>query len=286
MNRDVLLADPRAGASARRTDTAAGRRVVVLSRGGKFLARVMDELGRRGVCPTAVVLYRDHAAPPGTGPRRGLRARLGPVFRPARVWLRQRREARALRGRVPVFASGPLQGGGPRKALRGLAPDVVVLAGCGMLAAEYLEIPREATVNVHPGLLPWIRGNNPVANSLLRGVPPGCSAFRVDPGIDTGPLLERRLVPVRGGESMAELQEATVALWASMTAELVEAALDASLPPGSPQAERFPLCRTVTDPDLLLQVDEAVRDGVATALFDRWAPRCDPARLSLPLGVR
>jgi methionyl-tRNA formyltransferase len=247
------------------------RRVVILSRGGSFFTRVMAELDARGVRPTAVLLYPERSGGRLPAPLRRLRARV-------RLW----RLARGLRARVQTVVTGPLNGARMMEALRRLAPDVVVLAGCGMLARDGIEVAREGTANVHPGLLPWVRGNSPLAHSLLRGVPLGATAFRVDAGIDTGPVLARRLVPVRGGEARADLDAATTALWVEMTADAVASALADVLPAGSPQRERFPLCRTVADPDELAAVDAAVRSGAAKTLFDRWRPLCDPARLTLP----
>jgi len=169
--------------------------------------------------------------------------------------------------------------------LRRLEPDVVVLARCAVILEPHvLSIPREGVVNVHPGLLPWIRGNSPVTHSVLRGVPLGASAFRVDPGIDSGPVLERRLLPVRGDESVAQLWAALQRLWMEMTADLVRAALAGPLPPGTPQPRRFALCRTAA-PDERDAAEAAAARGEARALFERWLPLTHPADLSLPLDA-
>jgi methionyl-tRNA formyltransferase len=160
--------------------------------------------------------------------------------------------------------------------LRGVAPDVLVLARCGLLDPHLLSIPREGVVNVHPGLLPWIRGNSPLANSLLRGVPLGSTAFRVDAGIDTGAVIERRLVPVTGTETVDELREGMFRLWVEMTADLVAAAAEGRIAPGTAQGGRFPICRTIPQPA------GSAAAATAKALFDRWSALCDPGALSLP----
>ena len=262
------------------------RRVVVLSPGGRFTAEVLAALQARGITAALLVyrpdLARDwRAAPPAS--RRPLRA---PAF--LARWLagraRDRLGPRLRAGVSPTVFTGRLNGPRMRRDLERLRPDVMVLAHCALVSPEVLAIPRDGTVNVHPGLLPWVRGNTPFGNALLRGVPLGSTTFRVDAGIDTGPILERRLVPVAGGETMAELRDALYGLWVEMTADVIEAAGAAPLSPGRAQGARFPLCRTLSAPAELAAVAAAVRNGAAKAFFDRWSPLCDPG-LSLPIDA-
>lgn len=236
--------------------------VVLLSPGGRFCEDLLAELARRGTPVDAVLIY-----PPT--PRGWRAARLLAPLR----WLVRR--ARALLRPLPrggarrLVRTGPLNGPRMARALRRLGPDRVVLAHCGLVAPALLEIPGEGVVSVHPALLPWVRGNSPVANSLLRGIPLGATAFRVDAGIDTGRILARRLLEVRGGESTAELKAALHRLWVEMTADLATAP---ALGEGWTQAGRFPLARTLPAP----AADEPVRRGVHRDLFERWRPACGP----------
>jgi len=261
------------------------RRVVLLSPGGTFVADVLALLHQRGVRADALVLYARGSALAEWRAMRGVRRAANLPLVPLRWAARETRRRwrmRHPRGAGRVVFTGALNGRRMEKDLRRLAPDVVVLAHCGLVAPLVLSIPAEGVVNVHPGLLPWIRGNSPLGHSLLRGVPLGCTAFRVDAGIDTGRILARRLVPVRGGEGFAGLRDAMVRLWVEMTAGVVAAAQAGPLPPGEPQPGRFPLCPTLATPAERAPVDAAVLRGDAKALFDRWLPLCDPSDLSLP----
>jgi hypothetical protein len=263
------------------------RRVVVLSPGGRFTSDLMALLALRGTAVDALVLYvpgvvREwrSASPAGR--------LLGLPFLPLR-WLRRRVRrrlaARAPGGAARVVLSGSLNGRRMTRDLRRLRPDVVVLAHCGLVAPHLLEIARDGVVNVHPGLLPWIRGNSPLGSSFLRRVPLGCTAFRVDAGIDTGRILSRRLLPVGGGETAAELRDALHRLWVEMTADLVAAAYAGGIAEGVPQEGRFRLCRTLAGTEQRLAIEDAVRRGVPKALFELWRPLCHPSDLSLPAGA-
>lgn len=261
------------------------RRVVVLTTGGDLAARLLPLLAERGVRPTAVMVYVPSALAEWRGlrtlPARLLHLPLLPL-RWARRRLRPRRDPRLRPGGAPLVVTGPLNGPRMLRDLRRLRPDVVVLAGCGIVSPEVLAVPPGGVAGVHPGLLPWTRGSSPSLHSLARGVPLGATAFRVDAGIDTGPIVARRLLPVAGGETLAELRAALRGLWVEMTADLVAAAAAGRLGPGSPQGARFPLCPRLEGPAGLEPAAAAVARGRAKALFDRWRPFCDPRDLSLP----
>jgi methionyl-tRNA formyltransferase len=246
------------------------RRVVFLSSGGTFPRDVLAALDRRGGRVDAHLVYSGVAGAPASG---------GTAFRRAARALRDRLDSRLRTAARETVFTGPLNG--PRMAsdLARLRPSVVILGRCALIDPRILEIPAEATVNVHPGLLPWIRGNSPLGNSLLRWIPLGCTAFRVDAGIDTGKLLDRRLVPIVGGETIEEIRDSLYALWVQMTADLIPLVRD-GVPPGIDQPRRFPICHTLAGP-AHPAVAEAIANGRPLALLRRWAPLCDGLRLPL-----
>jgi hypothetical protein len=260
------------------------RRVVILSPGNEFTDDLLALLDERGIRPHALVLYVLPVARAGRGMRRVLGLPLVPLRWVARR-VRRRLGVRPAKRVAEVVFTGTLNRAAMTRDLRRLQPDVLVLARCGLIAPHVIDIPREGTVNVHPALLPWIRGNSPLAHSLRRGVPLGVTAFHVDAGIDTGPILLRRLVPLSGETATADLRDAIYRLWLEVTADVVAAASAGALPPGAAQRERFQLCRTIADPAELADLDDAARRGVAQSLLDLWRPLCDPSDLSLPLDA-
>jgi methionyl-tRNA formyltransferase len=255
-------------------------RVVLLTPGGVFTQRLRQALRQRGAAPVAWLVYPPERRAAGRGG-----ALLGPLRALARR-LRRRAEWAGGNGADTVAFTGPLNSPRMAEDLRRLRPEVLVLARCGLVGEALLSIPARGVVNVHPALLPWVRGNSPLAHSLLREVALGATAFRVDPGIDTGAVLARRLVPVAGGESAAELREGMMQLWVQMSAEVVVAAQAGTLAAGEAQTQRFPLCRTVTDPEQLAEVERRVAAGMPRALFERWSALCAGPELALPAGAQ
>src|SRR5882762_462727 len=97
--------------------------------------------------------------------------------------------------------------------LRDTRPDIGVVVAYGhILKPELLELPPRGMVNVHPSLLPALRGAAPVEWAIIRGhETTGVTIMQLDAGMDSGPILHQiphHLEPdVTGGELSAHLAE-------------------------------------------------------------------------------
>jgi folate-dependent phosphoribosylglycinamide formyltransferase PurN len=93
--------------------------------------------------------------------------------------------------------------------LSAYAPDlVVVLHFDQILRQPFIDTARRGVINVHPSLLPELRGPFPSFWCLSRGLAThGVTLHRiVDEGIDDGPIVSQLALPVRRGETVAELE--------------------------------------------------------------------------------
>ena len=88
--------------------------------------------------------------------------------------------------------------------------DLIALAGYMQLLSEsFIERFRNRVVNVHPALLPDFPGLDAIGQALEAGVEEtGVSVHFVDEGVDTGPVIVRRPVPVPPDRDRAALEEA------------------------------------------------------------------------------
>jgi methionyl-tRNA formyltransferase len=93
--------------------------------------------------------------------------------------------------------------------LRDLAPDVGVVVGYGhILRTELLSLPRRGMVNVHPSLLPALRGAAPIEWTILQGIEnTGVTIMQLDEGMDSGPILHQLPHRVAPGTTAGELGE-------------------------------------------------------------------------------
>ena len=82
--------------------------------------------------------------------------------------------------------------------LESLAPDAIVVVAYGRIIPDWmLELPRFGNINVHGSLLPKYRGAAPVQWAVALGERvTGVTTMRLEPGLDTGPLLQTREVPI------------------------------------------------------------------------------------------
>jgi phosphoribosylglycinamide formyltransferase-1 len=89
--------------------------------------------------------------------------------------------------------------------------DLVVLAGYMQLLSEpFIARFRNRVVNIHPALLPAFPGLDAVGQALAAGVgETGVTVHFVDEGVDTGPAILQRRVPVPGSRERQVL-EATI----------------------------------------------------------------------------
>ncbi len=114
---------------------------------------------------------------------------------------------------IPVFQPNRPTGAAFYRQIGELAPDVGVVAAYGhILKPELLAIPRRGMVNVHPSLLPALRGAAPVEWAILNGLETsGVTIMQMEEGLDSGPILHQipeRIPPdVTGGELSSYLAE-------------------------------------------------------------------------------
>ena len=105
------------------------------------------------------------------------------------------------------------------ETLQGYGPDLVVLGGTRIIRTSLLAVPSGGTVNAHPGLLPRLRGSSSVGWALYKDLPVGSTVHFVDAGIDTGPVLLQRSLPIRRGERYEQIVRRVLTLSGELMAE-------------------------------------------------------------------
>ncbi|HBE87544.1 MAG TPA: methionyl-tRNA formyltransferase, partial [Elusimicrobia bacterium] len=111
----------------------------------------------------------------------------------------------ALALNLPVFQ--PSSGAELNEALTALRPDLGVVVAYGrLIKKEELALPPLGFINLHFSLLPKYRGAAPVQWSLINGeTETGVTVFRLDEGMDTGPVVASARTPVDPAEDSPAL---------------------------------------------------------------------------------
>lgn len=88
--------------------------------------------------------------------------------------------------------------------LQEMAPDLVVsIRFSHIFPASLLALPRLGVINLHPGDLPRYAGLFAPFHQIMDGQRQlGCTLHWVDEGIDTGPVIARRYLPVEPARSL------------------------------------------------------------------------------------
>jgi methionyl-tRNA formyltransferase len=154
-----------------------------------------------------VAVYAQPDRPAGRGQTVGS----GPVKRCAQVLGRQIEQPATLRSPEAVAR------------LREYAPDLLVVAAYGLiLPPAVLEIPRIGCWNIHASLLPRWRGAAPIHRALLAGdAETGITIMQMDAGLDTGPMLLRRPVPIGARDDGGALHDRLAIVGAEAIVEAV-----------------------------------------------------------------
>ena len=107
--------------------------------------------------------------------------------------------------------------------LRSLEVDVAVSMGSNQIyRADLLAVPRLGIINVHGSPLPKLRGHLPSFWTLYHGYEEGrVCAFLVDEGMDSGPILVSRPVPIPPSRSLHEFLKRSKAAVPEVLAEAV-----------------------------------------------------------------
>jgi phosphoribosylglycinamide formyltransferase 1 len=94
-------------------------------------------------------------------------------------------------------------------AVAAYEPDLVISAGFMKLVGKrFLSRFGGCFVNSHPALLPAFPGMHGARDALEYGVKiTGCTLFVVDDGVDTGPIIAQRAVPVLDDDDESSLHE-------------------------------------------------------------------------------
>lgn len=156
-----------------------------------FSVPVLDALVDAG--HEVVAVYSQPPRPAG----RGKKERPGPVH------------ARALELGLPVFTPVSLKSGEALEVFQSHKADVAVVVAYGLLLPQViLDAPERGCLNIHASLLPRWRGAAPIHRAIMAGdQKTGVCIMQMEAGLDAGPVLLRREVPIENDETTGQLHD-------------------------------------------------------------------------------
>ncbi|MFF2193761.1 methionyl-tRNA formyltransferase [Streptomyces sp. NPDC058157] len=160
-----------------------------------------------------------------------------------------------------------------QERLREIAPDCCPVVAYGALIPKSaLDIPVHGWVNLHFSLLPAWRGAAPVQQSIMAGDQvTGASTFRIEEGLDTGPVFGVLTEDVRPTDTSGDLLTRLAFAGAGLLTATMDGIEDGTLRAVEQPADGVSLAPKIT-------VEDARVDWNAPALrADRVVRGCTPA---------
>jgi methionyl-tRNA formyltransferase len=144
----------------------------------------------------------------------------------------------ALELGIPVMQPEKLRLPEAMEQLRLWDPDLIVVAAFGqILKKDVLDLPRFGCINVHASLLPRWRGAAPINAAILYGdEETGVTIMQMDVGLDTGPMLSQRSIPLTREDTAGSVFEKLSRLGAELLIDTLPDYLSGKLKP-RPQPE-------------------------------------------------
>jgi hypothetical protein len=108
--------------------------------------------------------------------------------------------------------------------------DTLLLAETQILKGPILNVVAGGLVNLHAAPLPEYRGSFATFWALYHDEPLSVTAHLVDQGVDTGPILGRKSLPVRRGDSLEDITQRGFERCAELAVEVMSQALQSGIP--------------------------------------------------------
>jgi methionyl-tRNA formyltransferase len=181
-------------------------------------------------------------------------------------------KAVALEHGVPVHQPANFKAPQDVAALAAIGADLMVVVAYGLLLPQaVLDAPRLGCVNIHASLLPRWRGAAPIQRAVLAGdSETGITIMRMEAGLDTGPMLHVRRLPIAADETGGSLHDRLSILGAEALMEALPGIEAGTLVP-RPQDDALATYARK------LQKAEAVIDwGLAAAAIERQVRAFNP----------
>jgi methionyl-tRNA formyltransferase len=172
----------------------------------EFAVVPLNELVASGFPPVAVLTQPDRPA------GRGREQQASPV------------KLAAQAAGIPVHQPTSLRTDEARKLITSLAPDLMIVVAYGLLLpTDILGIPAFGCWNIHASLLPRWRGAAPIQRAIEAGDrETGVSIMQMDSGLDTGPVILRRHLPLTGSETAGSVHDQLATLGAQALLSCVQ----------------------------------------------------------------
>lgn len=154
-----------------------------------------------------------------------------------------------------------------RERLEAIAPDAILVVAYGRIIPQWmLDLPKFGNINLHGSLLPKYRGAAPIQWAIANGeTMTGVTTMVLEAGLDTGPMLLARKLPIAEEETSEDLFESLAAIGAELMVETLAGLENGSVTPVEQDHSLATLAPILTREDGLIDFSRTAKQS-----YDRW----------------
>jgi methionyl-tRNA formyltransferase len=154
-----------------------------------------------------------------------------------------------------------------RAQLEAIQPDAILVVAYGRIIPQWmLDLPRFGNINLHGSLLPKYRGAAPIQWAIANGEQvTGVTTMILEAGLDTGPMLLAKSVPIAEEETAEDLFVALAGIGAELMVETLAGLEAGTITPVAQDHSLATLAPILTREDGLISFARTAKEN-----YDRW----------------
>lgn len=205
----------------------------------QFSVIILDELKAAGYIPALIVTQEDAPA--------GRHLVITPP--PVKMW--------AMKHNVQYIQPGSLKDPEVAKNLSDMNYDLFVVASYGKIIPQsILDIPKYGTLNVHPSLLPRLRGPSPIVSAILEEDKTGVTIMLLDALMDHGPIVSQKEIDIPEWPPYGnELEVLLAHEGGKLLAETISGYIDGSIKPVEQDHAQATISKKFVKADMEIDLD-------------------------------
>lgn len=135
--------------------------------------------------------------------------------------------------------------------IKKLKPDLVIVAAYGQIIPEnILKIPKKGIINVHPSLLPKLRGPSPIQAAFLKGLKTtGTTIMFMTKRMDTGPILAQEKVKISPDDDFISLAKKLAKISVKLLEKTIPAFIKGEIKPVLQNNSKATYCSMIKKED-------------------------------------
>ena len=136
--------------------------------------------------------------------------------------------------------------------------DVFIVASYGKIIPErFLNIPKSKTLNVHPSLLPELRGPSPIDSCILRDIKnTGVSIMQLDKEMDHGPIVIQKEYTITEWPKREELEKSFGYLGGELLADILPGWINGKIQEKEQDHSKATYCKKIEKQEALIDMSD------------------------------